>query len=69
MPVVHIGQIDWDMGKNFPAEMAVRADLRETLLALRTGPGEVGRRAPRRQGQGGTRGAVEAQLDGKRAPA
>ena len=26
--------IDWDMGKNFAAELAVRADLRETLLAL-----------------------------------
>ena len=34
LPVVHIGLIDWDMGKNFAAEMAVRADLRETLLAL-----------------------------------
>jgi benzoylformate decarboxylase len=34
MPVIHIGQLDWDMGKNFPAEMAVRADVRETLLAL-----------------------------------
>jgi benzoylformate decarboxylase len=34
MPVVHIGQLDWDMGKNFPAEIAVRADLRETLAAL-----------------------------------
>ena len=34
LPVVHIGLIDWDMGKNFAAEMAVRADVRETLLAL-----------------------------------
>jgi len=34
LPVVHIGQCDWDMGKNFAAEIAVRADLRETLLAL-----------------------------------
>jgi benzoylformate decarboxylase len=34
LPVIHIGQLDWDMGKNFAAEMAVRADLRETLLAL-----------------------------------
>jgi benzoylformate decarboxylase len=34
MAVVHIGLVDWDMGKNFAAEMAVRADLRETLLAL-----------------------------------
>ena len=34
MPVIHIGQLDWEMGKNFPVEMAVRADLRETLCAL-----------------------------------
>jgi benzoylformate decarboxylase len=32
--VVHIGLNDWDMGKNYPVEIAVRADLRETLLAL-----------------------------------
>jgi benzoylformate decarboxylase len=34
MPIVHIGLIDWDMGKNYPADMAVRADLAETLLVL-----------------------------------
>jgi benzoylformate decarboxylase len=34
LPVVHLGLIDWDMGKNFAAEVAVRADVRETLLAL-----------------------------------
>ncbi len=34
LPVVHIGLLDWDMGKNFAAELAVRADLRETLQAL-----------------------------------
>jgi benzoylformate decarboxylase len=34
MPVIHIGLLDWEMGKNFPAEMAVRADVRETLQAL-----------------------------------
>jgi len=34
MPIVHIGLIDWDMGKNYPAEMAVRADLAETLVVL-----------------------------------
>ncbi|MBX9592530.1 MAG: hypothetical protein K2X43_24850 [Hyphomonadaceae bacterium] len=35
LPVVHLGLLDWDMGKNFAVEMAVRADLRETLLALK----------------------------------
>ena len=34
LPVVHIGLLDWDMGKNFAVELAVRADLRETLEAL-----------------------------------
>ena len=34
LPVVHIGLNDWDMGKNFPAELAVLSDVRETLLAL-----------------------------------
>ena len=34
MPVVQIGQRDWEMGKNFPAELAVRADVKETLKAL-----------------------------------
>ncbi|HWB45552.1 MAG TPA: thiamine pyrophosphate-binding protein [Hyphomicrobiaceae bacterium] len=34
LPIVHVGQLDWEMGKNFPAELAVRADVRETLLAL-----------------------------------
>ena len=34
LAVLHLGLVDWDMGKNFAAEMAVRADVRETLLAL-----------------------------------
>jgi benzoylformate decarboxylase len=34
LPVIHIGLNDWDMGKNFAAELAVQADVRETLLAL-----------------------------------
>src|SRR5215470_1642055 len=34
MPIVQIGLLDWDMGKNYPTEMAVRADLGETLLVL-----------------------------------
>jgi benzoylformate decarboxylase len=34
LAVVHLGLVDWDMGKNFAAEMAIKADVRETLLAL-----------------------------------
>ena len=32
--MVQIGLVDWDMGKNFAAEMAVKADVSETLRAL-----------------------------------
>ena len=34
MPIVQVGLIDHDMAKNFPAEIAVKADVRETLRAL-----------------------------------
>jgi benzoylformate decarboxylase len=34
MPVIQIGLNDWEMGKNYAAEIALRADLRETLTAL-----------------------------------
>jgi benzoylformate decarboxylase len=51
MAVLQIGLIDWDMGKNYPAEMAVRADLRETLTAL----------APVLGKQGGNRLAAKAK--------
>jgi len=32
--VAMVGLRDWEMGKNFPAEIAVRADVKETLKAL-----------------------------------
>lgn len=34
MKVIHIGLTDWDMGKNYPAEMAIRSDLKSTLSVL-----------------------------------
>ena len=32
--VAMVGLRDWEMGKNFPAEIALRADVKETLKAL-----------------------------------
>jgi len=32
--IVQIGQRDWELAKNYPADMAVRADVKETLKAL-----------------------------------
>lgn len=34
LPVIQVGQLDWEMGKNYATSMAVRADLKETLSAL-----------------------------------
>jgi len=31
---LQIGLVDWDLAKNYPAQMAIRADVRETLRAL-----------------------------------
>ena len=34
MPIVHITERDWELGKNYPTEWAIRADVKETLRAL-----------------------------------
>jgi benzoylformate decarboxylase len=34
LKMVQVGLVDWDLAKNYPAEMALRADVRETLNAL-----------------------------------
>jgi benzoylformate decarboxylase len=34
LPIVQVGLVEWDLGKNFGAEIALKADVRETLRAL-----------------------------------
>ncbi|MEA2835978.1 MAG: benzoylformate decarboxylase [Bradyrhizobium sp.] len=34
LPIVQIGLVDWDLAKNYAAEIAVKADVKETLRAL-----------------------------------
>jgi len=34
MPVVHIGQVDWDIAKNYAVEIGIKADVGATLDAL-----------------------------------
>jgi benzoylformate decarboxylase len=34
MPMVQIGLVDWDLAKNYPADIALKADVKETLRAL-----------------------------------
>ena len=50
MGVIQLGLRDWEMGKNFPAELAVRADVRVTLevltpLITERGGADLGQRA------------------------
>ena len=34
MPVIQIGERDWELAKNYPAEIAIHADVKETLQTL-----------------------------------
>jgi benzoylformate decarboxylase len=34
LPIVQVGLVDWDIAKNYSAEIALKADVRETLRAL-----------------------------------
>ena len=51
LPIVQIGLKDWEMGKNYPTEMAVHSDVRETLRAL----------APVLKAQGGSQLAARSE--------
>jgi benzoylformate decarboxylase len=42
LPIVQIGLVDWELGKNFGAEIALKADVRETLRQLTPLLREVG---------------------------
>ena len=34
LPIAQVGLDDWEMGKNYPTELAIRGDVKETLRAL-----------------------------------
>jgi benzoylformate decarboxylase len=34
MPIIQISERDWELGKNYPAEIAINADIKQTLQAL-----------------------------------
>jgi benzoylformate decarboxylase len=60
MKVIQLGLRDWEMGKNYAAELAVRADVKETLTALTPLIAEMGGAARRQRNQ-----ATLASLAGK----
>jgi benzoylformate decarboxylase len=59
MKVIQIGQRDWEFGKNYPAQIALRADLRSTLQAL--APVLGARRSSKRAEQAAKRIAALAE--------
>jgi benzoylformate decarboxylase len=58
LPVVHISERDWELGKNYPTELAIRADVKETLAALL--PRLAAARTPQLAGEAAARGAALA---------
>jgi benzoylformate decarboxylase len=59
MKVIQIGQRDWEFGKNYPTQIALRADLRSTLRAL--APVLGARRSSKRAEQAAERMAALAK--------
>jgi benzoylformate decarboxylase len=51
MQVIQLGLRDWEMGKNYPAALALRADVKETLRALTPVLAEAGGAARRDRAQ------------------
>ena len=51
LEVIQLGLRDWEMGKNYPAALAVRADVKETLQALVPLVAELGGKARRERAE------------------
>ncbi|MBV8168501.1 MAG: thiamine pyrophosphate-binding protein [Alphaproteobacteria bacterium] len=57
--VVQIGQRDWEMGKTYKADLAVRADVKETLRVLTPLIAELGGEAQRKRAAAGVAAVAE----------
>jgi benzoylformate decarboxylase len=58
LPVIHISERDWELGKNYPTELAIRADVKQTLAALM--PRLSAARTPQYSGEAAARAAALA---------
>jgi benzoylformate decarboxylase len=67
MAIIQIGQRDWEMGKNFPTEIAVRADIKETLKALNPVIASKGGAAQAAKAKASIDGLVAMNWSAKRA--
>jgi benzoylformate decarboxylase len=67
--IVQLGLRDWEMGKNYPAEVAVRADVRATLEALTPLMAELGGAARRQRAAAAIAALAERNWSAKREDA
>jgi benzoylformate decarboxylase len=67
MPVVQIGLVDWDLAKNYPAEIALKADVKETLRALIPVLKSAGCEALLKRAQAGIAGLASTNWTARRA--
>ncbi len=67
--IVQIGLVDWEIGKNYPAEMAVKADVRETIKALIPVLQRKGGRALTERAQQGIAALAKSNWSAKRETA
>ena len=63
MPIVQIGLVDWDLAKNYGAEIALKADVKETLRVLVPALKSAGGAALEVAREAGHRGAGFEELD------
>ena len=67
--ILQIGLVDWEIGKNYPAEMAVKADVRETIKALIPVLQRKGGRALAERAQQGIAALAKSNWSAKRESA
>jgi benzoylformate decarboxylase len=66
MEVIQLGLRDWEMGKNYPARLAVRADVKETLNALTPLITELGGAARRERAKATVRALADRNWSARR---
>jgi benzoylformate decarboxylase len=67
LPIVQIGLVDWDLAKNYPAEIALKADVKETLRALIPALKEAGGAALRSRARHGIAALAAKNWTARRA--
>ena len=69
MPIVQVGLVDWDLAKNYGAEIALKADVKETLRALIPALKSAGGAALEARAKQGIAALELEELDARGAPA